>query len=146
MSGVFHRGVVDTIRVEIPAVVFGRWAAHPSVSYDAADAAAVDDGAFDPIDPTRTGWVVTHVLTGRTLPADIVDGLTQGEAEAIACALEDSGEEALAYSFSAWGIPVIAMGDEDDQLFADWEVSMRVIVDIVYRTLDEVAAASGGEP
>ena len=116
MSDVFDRGFIDTIRVEIPAVVFGRWAAHPSVDWPWATARTVDGDAH--AEDCRIGWTVTHVRTGRTIEASVMNGLSQTEAEVIACALHD------------------AQIDPVDG--ADWYSSVLVIEAVIAQALAEI--------
>ena len=123
-SSVFARGIVDTIRVEIPAVTFGAWAAHPSVDWPWAIAQAVDSGADGAA--IRIGWVVTYIATGRTLPAALVDGLTQREAETIACALDDAGPR-----LALWG-------DGSGMAIEEWLGIELAIEAVIATTLDEM--------
>lgn len=116
---IFDNGHVDTIRPQIPAVVFSRWAAHPSIDYAPAAALTVDGGAD--LASRRVGWVVTHVATGYTLPASLVDGLSQEQAEAIACALEEAGN-------------CVCNLDSTELLQEE-----SVIAQVVYETLDGLA-------
>ena len=122
-------GRVGDIRVSIPAVIFGRWAAHPSIDYSALDALMVD-GGYDTA-ATHHGWVVTYVRSGRSLPVEVADHLDQGEAEAIAAALDAAGG---ALDGFVWWTEI-----DIPPAFRSYLDAENIVEAIVARVLDEQA-------